>query len=143
MSESNPERQIYTPPMNPPGPIPGLGELCREWGEEGIRDLVSRFYDRIPDSKIGKMFPENLDLAKQKQADFIIQVTGGKPHYSQNYGPPRMRMRHFPFVIDEEARLEWIRCYMEALDESVFSEDSKRIFSSFLESFSKWMVNSI
>jgi len=142
MNESNPERQIYTPPMNPPGVIPGLGELCNEWGEEGIRDLVSRFYDRIPDSGIRNMFPKNLDLAKQKQADFIIQVTGGKPFYSQNYGPPRMRMRHFPFVIDEDARQEWIRCYTEALAESGFSENSKQIFQTFLESFSRWMVNS-
>lgn len=136
-----PEREIYTPEMGPPGPQSGLDQLFGEWGEEAIRDLVSRFYDRIHKSKIATMFPEHLDIAKQKQADFIIQVTGGPPHYLNNWGPARMRMRHFPFVINEEARLEWLRCYTESLEESKFTDASKAVFQKFLDEFSKWMVN--
>ncbi|MCZ8157378.1 MAG: bacitracin resistance protein BacA [Leptospira sp.] len=136
------DREIYTPSEGPPGPLPGLNQLFLEWGEESIRDLVSRFYDRIPFSKIANMFPEDLVIAKQKQADFIIQVTGGPSYYMQNWGPARMRMRHFPFVIDSEARLEWLRCYEESLAESDFTQESKEIFHKFLSEFSIWMINS-
>ncbi len=136
-----PERDIYTPEMGPPGPLPGLDTIFNQWGEIAIRDLVSRFYDRIPHSEIRSMFPDDLGIAKQKQADFIIQVTGGPSYYLNNWGPARMRMRHFPFLIDEKARLEWLRCYKESLDESNFSTSSKEIFFKFLDGFSKWMVN--
>ncbi|TGN19264.1 bacitracin resistance protein BacA [Leptospira idonii] len=136
-----PEREIYTPEIGPPGPMPGLNELFSKWGEERIRNLVSRFYDRIPNSKIYKMFPKELTLAKQKQADFIIQILGGPAYYVQNWGPARMRMRHFPFPIDEAAREEWLRCFEEALEESDFEREDKVLFNYFLDSFSKWMVN--
>jgi hemoglobin len=136
-----PEREIYTPELGPPGLQPGLDQIFQEWGEEALRDLVSRFYDRIPHSQIAAMFPDDLQLAKQKQADFLIQVTGGPSYYLNNWGPARMRMRHFPFEINESARLEWLRCYMESLEESNFTPKSKEIFALFLDQFSKWMVN--
>lgn len=136
-----PEREIYTPMEGPPGPQPGLDQLFKEWGEDAMRDLVSRFYDRILKSEIAHMFPTEMSLAKQKQADFIIQVTGGPSYYLDHWGPARMRMRHFAFEIDENARMEWLRCYLEAIDESNFSEKSKQIFKQFLNQFSKWMIN--
>lgn len=136
-----PEREIYTPPEGPPGPQPGLAELFAEWGEATMRDLVSRFYDRISSSNIAKMFPTDLQIAKQKQADFIIQVTGGPSYYLTNWGPARMRMRHFAFEIDEDARGEWLRCYKESLAEIDVSLRSKEIFTQFLDDFSLWMIN--
>jgi len=135
------DREIFTPEGGPPQAVPGLQEIYSEWGEEGIRNLVSSFYDRIPLSKIAHMFPEDLSLAKQKQGDFLIQVTGGPPNYSQKWGPPKMRMRHFPFEINNESREEWLRCYLLSLNEFEFSSDSKKIFYLFLEQFSLWMVN--
>lgn len=136
-----PERDIYTPESGPPGPQPGLDQLYQEWGEEAMRNLVSRFYDLLLDSGIARMFPNEMEVAKQKQADFLIQVTGGPAYYLNHWGPARMRMRHFPFEIDELARLEWLRCYRQALDESKFSQKSKDVLIRFLENFSKWMVN--
>jgi len=136
-----PERELYTPEIGPPGPQPGLDQIYQEWGEEAMRDLVSRFYDLLLKSKIAHMFPGEMKIAKQKQADFIIQVTGGPSYYLTNWGPARMRMRHFPFEIDEDARLEWLRCYLESLDQFNFSQKSKQVFVRFLEEFSKWMVN--
>ncbi|GBF49883.1 putative globin [Leptospira ryugenii] len=136
-----PERDIFTPPEGPPGPMPGLEGIFSEWGEEGMRNLVSRFYDLIAESKIAAMFPEELTLAKQKQADFMIQVTGGPSLYLHNWGPARMRMRHFAFLINEESRQVWLSCYKQSLEEFSFSQESKAIFLKFLDQFSRWMVN--
>ncbi|MDV6234398.1 bacitracin resistance protein BacA [Leptospira ellisii] len=135
------ERPFYVPPGGPPGPVPGLQTVFASVGEASLRKLVSDFYDLIPESPIAFMFPETLEESKVKSADFLIQVTGGPPLYSQNYGPPRMRARHLPFPIDEKARRVWLSCYRKALDVWDQGETQKEILWSFLKDFSAWMVN--
>ncbi|RHX81966.1 bacitracin resistance protein BacA [Leptospira yasudae] len=135
------ERPLFIPPSGPPGPIPGLQTVFASAGENGLRRLVSDFYDQIPSSPIAFMFPEDLEESKIKSADFLIQVTGGPPLYSQNYGPPRMRARHLPFPIDEKARRVWLACYRKALEDWEAEESVKEILWNFFRDFSAWMVN--
>jgi len=132
---------FFVPTQFPNDPDPRLRTLYSHWGEIGIRTLVSQFYDKIAISKIKEMFPKDLTLAKEKQADFMIQVLGGPAFYVQKNGPPRMRQRHFAFQISEDSRRIWLQCYRESLEESEFPEDEKQVFLDFLDSFSQWMVN--
>lgn len=131
----------YTPPGGPPTANPNIKLLFQKWGEEKIRHLVSDFYDRIKESEIRWMFQGDWELAKEKQADFLIQVLGGPSYYIEKWGPARMRMRHFVFPISEKERSIWFQCYDEALQGFDFEHDDKIDFLYFLDGFSGWMVN--
>ncbi|UOG56952.1 bacitracin resistance protein BacA [Leptospira noguchii] len=132
---------FFIPPGGPPGLIPGLQSVFVSVGENSLRELVSDFYDQIPSSSIAFMFPENLEESKIKSADFLIQITGGPPLYSQNYGPPKMRVRHLPFPIDEKARRVWLSCYRKVLDDWDAEVSVKEVLWIFFKDFSAWMVN--
>ena len=76
---------------------------------------------------------------------FFVGLLGGPPLYLQKYGSPRMRARHLPFEIDENARQVWLRCFDNVLKDAVvkygFPEQHLAGFKDFLRSFSAWMVN--
>lgn len=136
------EREIYVPPGGPPQGPPPSREIFQKLGEEKIRELVKVFYHEILNSNIRNMFPESVEESIEKSADFMVQVLGGPPYYSQKYGPPRMRMRHIPFVIDEKARRAWLGCYKSALEIVQINDPEKTQIWNFLVDFSGWMVNS-
>lgn len=137
------DREIYTPQIENAPPMPELRTLYAKLGEDKIRLLVDTFYNIILTSSISEMFTQDQDEAKLNQADFLIQVLGGPSYYSDRKGHPRMRMRHFVFVIKEESRLVWFNCYKEAIDKVGIPEKEKEILESYLNTFSKWMVNSL
>lgn len=110
-------------------------------GEETIRRMLQLHYERLAGSPVRNLFPEDMEEAAQKAADFFIQVMGGPPLYAQKHGPPRMRMRHMPFAITPEARRIWLECFRGALDDLPFPPEHRSDFEEFLDSFSDWMVN--
>ncbi len=65
--------------------------------------------------------------------------------YNEQYGNPMMRRRHFPFEIDEVARVVWRDCFYTALENAEayygFPVEHLDAFKEFLEKFSRWMVN--
>lgn len=136
------EREVYVPPGGPPqSPAPRIFE---ELGEEKIRRLLSLHYENLKDTALADWFPddpERLEAAAQRSADFFIQVMGGPPLYSERHGPPRMRMRHMPFEITQDARDLWLLCFEEALDDLPFPPEHRAAFENFLNGFSMWMVN--
>ena len=136
------EREIYVPIQGPPSGPPPSKDIFINLGEEKIRELVKVFYEEIESSSIRSMFPETLNESIVKSADFMVQVLGGPPYYNQKYGPPRMRMRHFPFIIDEKARRAWLGCYKKALERVQIPERESKLIWDFLVDFSAWMVNS-
>lgn len=131
---------MYVPPDGPPQKPVDRG-LYQKLGEDAIRRMLSLHYRNLGDTSIRDMFPEDLEEAAQRSADFFIQIMGGPAYFNERYGPPRMRMRHQPFPITEEARQLWMQCFREALDELPFPEEDRPDFEEFLESFSRWMVN--
>ena len=140
------ERIIYTPsggPSQGPGPDP---EIYQRMGEENIFKMMSDFYEELEKSPIRHMFPSDMKAASEKSAAFFVTVLGGPPLYIQRYGPPRMRARHLPFVIDEPARQVWLACFHKTLEQAAekyqFPQEHLQGFKDFLESFSAWMVNS-
>ena len=142
------KQAIYTPAGGPPaGARPSL-EILIEIGEPGIFSLLEAFYVRLAESRIQHFFPtgeSEMVAASQKSAAFFVQLLGGRPLFSQHFGPPQMRRRHFPFEIDAAARQEWLDCFAETLKDTMaagtFPAAHEPSFSAFLESFSSWMVN--
>ena len=82
--------------------------------------LVDAFYDRVQrDQVLVALYPEPEDLgpARERLRLFLAQYWGGPTTYSQERGHPRLRMRHQPFAIDENARDRWLFAMRGALDE--------------------------
>ncbi len=98
--------------------------IYTQLGEEaGIAALVDRFYD-LMDAKpaaatIRAMHPEDLTMARDKLRWFLCGWTGGPPLYTSRFGHPRLRGRHLPFPIDDDAAVQWMSCMAQALDEQV------------------------
>ena len=91
-------------------------------GEMGLRSLVDRFYDLMDSSpeagKIRTLHPESLERSREKLFLFLSGWSGGPQLYVQQFGHPRLRMRHMPFAIGTVERDQWLWCMNKALDES-------------------------
>ncbi len=89
------------------------------------------------------LFPGDMALASQKLAKFLCPLFGGPPLYQKEYGPPRMRAKHIPFVIKEAERGIWLGCFFKVLDSKEYGIPAKDLpgLKKFLEDFSAWMVN--
>ncbi len=136
-------RKIYVPQrthFNPPS-----REIYSAMGEANIYQMLEDFYIELGNSSIQHLFPTDIIDASKKSAAFFVGLLGGPPLYHQLYGPPMMRARHMPFVIDEAARQEWLRCFDHVLEEAEEKYDFPAMhlegFQAFLVGFSGWMVN--
>jgi hemoglobin len=139
------QREIYVPPGGPPRVATPNPEIYAEMGEEMIFAMLRDFYRELAQSSISHLFPEDMMAAADKSAAFFVGLLGGPPLYHQRYGNPMMRARHMPFVIDEAARIEWLRCFALVLEDAParynFPPQHLLGFWAFLEGFSTWMVN--
>lgn len=116
-------------------------------GRDNLFAMCLDFYQRLAASDISELFPTDADelaAASRRQAMFLSGVLGGPPLYAELIGPPRMRARHIPFVINEERRQSWLGCFMATLDTPGhwgIPEPHLEGFKNFLIGFSAWMVN--
>ncbi|MBL4769658.1 MAG: hypothetical protein JKY61_00575 [Planctomycetes bacterium] len=145
MPQQERTKPIYTPGTGPPSvPRPDHAVL-EAIGQEGVFRLLSAVYQRLEASSIRPMFAKDMEAASRRSAAFFVQVLGGAPLFTENFGPPRMRQRHFPFEIDGESRVQWLGCFKAALADSVehhgFPAEHLAGFETFLDVFSSWMVN--
>ena len=128
------------PQVDPPSP-----EIFEAMGADNIVQMLEDFYLELQQSQISSMFPEDMVTASRKSAAFFIGLCGGPPLYHQMFGPPRLRARHMPFRIDEEAQVVWLDCFKKVLEEGPsrydFPEEHLPGFINFLEKFSPWMIN--
>lgn len=134
----------YFPGVRPAVTMPS-NQMLELLGEEGMRKMVSNFYDLLIESPIKDLFPKNpiaLEKAKEHSADFFIQICGGPQYFNQNRGKPQLNRRHQPFKITSEGRDEWLNCYKQVLAKLDLPEEVLRSFWNYLDVFSKWMVNS-
>ncbi len=88
-------------------------------GEGKVRQLVERFYelmDTLEQARdIRRLHADDLGEAKEKLFKFLSGWLGGPPLYQQEYGHPRLRMRHMPFPIGERERDQWMLCMRQAM----------------------------
>jgi hemoglobin len=114
----------------------------RVGGFEAVSRIVETFYTYVEvDAAQRAIYPDDLEPGKQKLKLFFQQWMGGESRYSEIYGHPRLRRRHFPFVIDELAAGRWLRYMRQAMhDEGVGEADLRQIFEA-LGPLAHHMVN--
>lgn len=99
-------------------------------GEQGVRELVDRFYDlmdRLEDVKeLRAMHAKNLKGSREKLYLFMSGWLGGPDLYVRKYGHPRLRGRHMPFSIGITERDQWMRCINLAMEEMGMDENLRK-----------------
>lgn len=116
--------------------------LERVGGREGVRAIVDDFYRRVEnDPAIRPVYPVDLEPGREKLRLFMEQWMGGSPVYSEKYGHPRLRRRHFPFVIEDRHAGIWLRYMRQAMIENGVSEDDVRTIFEAWAPLAKHMVN--
>jgi hemoglobin len=111
-------------------------------GMETFRRLVDAFYRRVEaDPVLRPVFPEDMEGNKRSQYLFLAQFFGGPTTYSEERGHPRLRMRHFPFAIDQQARDHWLKNMLDAIDEVGIEEPMRSEMADYFERGSTFMIN--
>jgi hemoglobin len=119
---------------------PSIYELAG--GEPAFSRLVDAFYARVEqDPLLRPMFPADLAPGKEHQRLFLIQYFGGPASYGEQRGHPRLRMRHAPFPIGQEARNAWLGHMLAALDEAAIPEPARSAMQTYFEMAATAMIN--
>ena len=129
------------PPGNPPfeTPFAWIG------GESQVHALVDRFYD-LMDLEPGyaalrAAHGTELANAREKLKMFLTGWMGGPQRYTEQFGHPRLRMRHMPFSIGIAERDQWVACMDQAMQETAVDEALRtRLKESFMQT-ADWMRN--
>ena len=129
------------PPGNPPfeTPFAWIG------GESQVHALVDRFYDLMdlePDyAALRAAHGTELANAREKLKMFLTGWMGGPQRYTEQFGHPRLRMRHMPFSIGIAERDQWVACMDQAMQEThVDATLRTRLKESFMQT-ADWMRN--
>ncbi|MCB4759366.1 MAG: globin [Sulfurovum sp.] len=119
-------------------------------GEEGMKELMFDFYNKIYESKIAHFFPQDeeaFEEVKKKNTKFFVQICGGPKVYEgaskgMNLNEYMIRL-HDDFSINENNRVEWLGTMREALVDKAQHVDIEpiKMFWEYLECFSKLTVN--
>ncbi len=118
--------------------------LYDEIGQERLFQMIDRFYDTLfTTSSIKNLFDEaQHESIRTKQKMFLSQFLGGPDLYSQEYGHPKMKLRHMPHKITNEAKDEWLRCMKLAIDSMEFENNLGEALYNCFPQVASHMVNS-
>jgi truncated hemoglobin YjbI len=132
-------------PAASPGPAPQKSPFELIGGEATVRALVDRFYrfmNELPEVReIRKMHAADLSGAKDKLYKFLTGWLGGPDLFVQEFGPVRLRMRHFPFPIGVRERDQWVLCMRKALDDTAMDAELKERIYAALAQTATHMIN--
>lgn len=99
-----------------------------------FEELIERFYSGVADDEVLiAMYPEDLTEPKRHLALFIAQYFGGPADYHDVRGAPRLRQRHFPFEIGDDAASRWVKHMRSALAEMEVPEDARKEMDDYFE----------
>jgi|HubBroStandDraft_1064217.scaffolds.fasta_scaffold378137_2 hemoglobin len=111
-------------------------------GEPTFTALVEAFYEGVAtDDLIRPMYPSELSDAKRHLMLFLCQYFGGPRRYEEERGHPRLRMRHAPFEVSEEARDTWLAHMSTAIDKVAIAEPARSILLNYFASTADFLVN--
>ena len=89
----------------------------------GGEAVVARFYalmDSLPEAKACRdVHPPSLARAEEKLFEYLTGWLGGPPLYTDKYGHPRLRMRHFVAPIGGAEIEGWLLCFKQAWAEVI------------------------
>jgi hemoglobin len=117
--------------------------IYEKLGDERLAKLINAFYEAVFHSEvIGPLFKETeKEVIKDKQYCFLTQFLGGPPRYNEKYGNPKMRMRHLPHAIDENAKEEWLRLMKAAIQTLDWEEENKNALYNCFPNLANHMMN--
>ncbi|MGB3210586.1 MAG: group II truncated hemoglobin [Desulforhopalus sp.] len=99
-------------------------------GIEGVRNLVSCFYDIMASApearKIRNMHPDNMEPTRENLTLFLCGWLGGPPLYVEKYGSVNLTELHALLDINERDRDMWLLCMEKALDKLSIENNLKR-----------------
>lgn len=112
-------------------------------GEAGFDRLVTAFYEGVAgDDLLKPMYPpEDLEGARVRLRDFLIQRFGGPTRYSEQRGHPRLRMRHGPFSIGPAERDRWLVLMRAAILKARIDDDVAEVMWPYFVSTADHMMN--
>ena len=111
-------------------------------GDATFWQLVDAFYAHVEqDPLLRTMFPDDMQPGKERQFLFLTQYFGGPARYNALHGHPRLRMRHMPFPIDQDARNAWLNAMLTAIDEVGIPEPARTAMRDYFERGATFMVN--
>ena len=129
----------------PPGKPPFETPFAWIGGESQVHALVDRFYD-LMDLEPGyaalrAAHGTELANAREKLKMFLTGWMGGPQRYTEQFGHPRLRMRHMPFSIGIAERDQWVACMDQAMQETAIDDAlGTRLKESFMQT-ADWMRN--
>ncbi len=94
--------------------------FSRVGGMPFFERLVDAFYAGVAtDDVLLPLYPEQPDLtgARHRLTLFLAQYWGGPTTYSDERGHPRLRMRHFPYLVGPLQRDRWLHHMRAAVDQ--------------------------
>ncbi|MGH2632429.1 MAG: globin [Tepidiformaceae bacterium] len=111
-------------------------------GAAGVDAIVESFYALVAaDAPLRAVYPADLGPGKEKLKLYFEQWLGGEARYSALYGHPRLRIRHFPFAIDDRAAGRWLRHMREAMQSNGVPVEAERVIFEQLGPLARHMVN--
>ncbi|MGW5365493.1 globin [Actinopolymorpha pittospori] len=114
-------------------------------GHATFERLVARFYAGVAeDPELRALYPEpDLAGAEERLLLFLEQYWGGPRTYSEQRGHPRLRMRHAPFAVTEDARDRWLGHMRTAVEELGLDPAHEHQLWTYLVMAANSMVNTV
>ena len=114
-------------------------------GDIGVRQLTERFYDLMDleptYQALRAVHGSTLVQAQERLYQFLSGWLGGPDLYTEQHGHPRLRQRHFPFVVNMQMRNEWVVCFAQALSELDVAEQDAEPLLLQIFVMADWMRN--
>lgn len=112
-------------------------------GAETFLRLAHAFYAGVAeDALLRPLYSEpDLEGAEERLALFLMQYFGGPQTYSQQRGHPRLRMRHFPFVIGKAERDAWFSHMSAAVDTVDIAEPQRSEMLKYFGDAATFLIN--
>jgi len=111
-------------------------------GPTAFVGLVDAFYARVErDPVLRPMYPEDLEPGKEHLALFLAQYFGATDLYSARRGHPRLRMRHAPFPIDDDAASRWAGHMLAAVADQAFPSPVREAIEEYVVRATPTLVN--
>ncbi len=117
--------------------------VAREVGAEGLAEMTAAFYRRVKtDDLLGPLYPEqDFEGAEKRLREFLQFRFLGAEAYVENRGHPRLRMRHFHFVIGEAQAKRWVDLMEAAMDECGTSAEARAVMLPFFAQVAEFLRN--
>jgi hemoglobin len=107
-------------------------------GRDRLGELMRLFYAKVPaDPVLGPVFAQMSPAHATRVADFIDEVFGGPPAYSDQGGShAAMIAHHLGRALTETQRRRWIALMLETVDEAGLPDDPE--FRAALVGYLEW-----